>query len=475
MSSLSAVADRELGDFQTPLELAQAVCACPELSGRRFTRLLEPTCGLGHFLQAGLARPGIVEAIGIELQSAHARAARKALGARAKIINGDVFSQDLSALHWRSDGPLLVLGNPPWVTSAEIGAAGGSNLPEKRNFKGQAGLEAMTGASNFDLAEAVLLRLLQLPGSPTLALLCKLSSAQRVLDEIHRQGRGIRHASIRLIDASRWFDAAVSACLLVLDLRPGAPLAELPVFPNLTSLKPSRQIRLGAQGPVADAELYRAVSHLDGQFTGTWRQGVKHDAAAIMELRREEGVWKNGLAETVEIEEEHCPPLLKGIDLRHPERSAAPRALVLPQRHPGEDTASLEERAPKLWSYLRRHSERLDRRRSTIYTKAPRFAVFGVGPYTFSSWKIMVCGLDRAAHFSLVGPRAGRPVLCDDTCYLLPVSDEDTGRRLLAALDSPPVRQLIAALMPPGAKRPVTKRLLQRLDLAALDGAKTIP
>ena len=49
-------------------------------------------------------------------------------------------------------GPWLVLGNPPWVTNAELGLLKNSNLPIKSNFQGHKGLEALTGKANFDIS-----------------------------------------------------------------------------------------------------------------------------------------------------------------------------------------------------------------------------------------------------------------------------------------------------------------------------------
>ena len=47
---------RDLGDFQTPPELAAAVLECLGPIGRRWPRVLEPTCGQGHFIAALLAQ-----------------------------------------------------------------------------------------------------------------------------------------------------------------------------------------------------------------------------------------------------------------------------------------------------------------------------------------------------------------------------------------------------------------------------------
>ena len=64
----------------------------------------------------------------------------------------DLFDLDLKRdLRWREQGPLLVIGNPPWVTNSELGTLASPNRPPRRNIKGLRGLEARTGASNFDV------------------------------------------------------------------------------------------------------------------------------------------------------------------------------------------------------------------------------------------------------------------------------------------------------------------------------------
>ena len=71
--------------------------------------------------------------------------------------------------------------------------------------------------------------------------------------------------------------------------------------------------------------------------------------------------------------------------------------------------------------------DRLDRRASAVYRNQPRFSIFGVGPYTFCKWKVMVSGFYKSWRFVAVGPVENRPVLCDDTCYFLPCRSAGRG------------------------------------------------
>ena len=186
---------------------------------------------------------------------------------------------------------------------------------------------------------------------------------------------------------------------------------------------------------------------------------MKHDCARVLELR----AGHNGLGERVDVEPGVLFPLLKSTDL-HRDRPPS-RTILVPQTRLGEDPERLATAAPRAWAYLRRHGERLDARRSRIYRGRPRFAVFGVGAYSFTEWKVAVSGMHTPPRFRVVGPHEGRPVLFDDTCYCAPMPDEAEARRVAEILGSTPARDLLEALVFKGAKRPLTKRVLQRLTV----------
>src|SRR5271157_1390185 len=135
----------DLGDFQTPRDLVDAVLQTLGPIGARWTRILEPTCGSGSFLQALLEHEAPPrELIGIEIQESYWTTARSLAGrhpgSRVDILRANLFDLDLrTGLPWRDRGPLLVVGNPPWITSAALGKLDSGNVPSKRNLKGVAG------------------------------------------------------------------------------------------------------------------------------------------------------------------------------------------------------------------------------------------------------------------------------------------------------------------------------------------------
>jgi hypothetical protein len=504
---------RERGDFQTPLELARAALAVAaraggarltgdtRASGGRFApaTVIEPTCGDGAFLAAAAEAFPRAQVEGLDIDEAHVATARAlAPRGRVRVRVADFFRVDWERELARAKEPILVAGNPPWVTSAAVGALGGTNLPEKRNVKRLAGLDARTGKANFDVAEWMLLRLVEaLRGRDAMfAVLCKALVARRVVEH----AEGIAPGGLWRIDAARHFGAAASAVLFVfrtdrsLTLAAGKPdnarerpspsrerqraamlpsrerqraVASWPVYASLDAERPESVMRVVGGALVSDARKHARTEHLAGACDPEWRSGIKHDCARVMELSAAAGGaggWRNGLGERVRVEDDVVFPLLKGGDVA---RGAAPtRALLVPQRALDDDT--LARRAPLAARYLARHEDALAARKSSIYRGRGPHAIFGVGPYAFAPWKVAVSGLHKDCAFRLVGPHGGRPVMLDDTCYFLPFAAEADARAAHRALSSAAARDFVEARVFWDDKRPVSKTVLQRLDLRAL-------
>lgn len=463
---------RDLGDYQTPVELTRTVTE-RLFDARNYSRVLEPTCGLGRFLEAVAQQDCVARAIGLELQPDYVAAARASLAnqERISVVQSDIFEADFSeVLDWKGNtGPLLVVGNPPWITNAEVGRLDGRNRPTRTNAAKRRGIEALTGASNFDLAEAVWLKLIDalVDQEPTVALLCKRSTARRVFEHVRSGGVPIATANLFNIDSERWFGISAAACLFVLELAESGTRADsIDVFSTLVDTEPSSTIGLTDAGWVSDWHTYNAVKSVEGSCEMTWRQGVKHDAAKVMELTERDGRLFNGFGDCVDVEREYLYPLAKCSDLHH--GRGATRSVIVTQKHLKADTSAIEDIAPKLWSYLTAHRAHLDRRKSRIYSNAPRFAMFGVGGYTFAPYKVAVSGLHKIPRFQLLKPSAGRPVVVDDTSYFLPFDSLDEAESVLERLNSDHCIAFLGACTFDDAKRPITKRLLQRVQLDKL-------
>ena len=151
---------REFGDYQTPVDFAEKVCIyLKDYRHIKPTAIVEPTCGVGSFLKSSLLFEAN-EYYGIEINPKYCDTCKKQINDdRVKIINSDFFAFSSKTLI-RDEGQILVIGNPPWVTNSTLSALGSDNLPIKANFKGLKGIDAITGASNFDICEYIILKLI---------------------------------------------------------------------------------------------------------------------------------------------------------------------------------------------------------------------------------------------------------------------------------------------------------------------------
>lgn len=451
------MASDEWGDFQTPIALARQVVQL--FDSERWGRVLEPTCGTGSFLEASLLLGSEIERKGLEIQACHVE---KASACGFDVAQADIFSTNLATdVAWKTGGPLLIIGNPPWVTSAQLGTLGSDNLPKKTNLKKLAGLDAMTGASNFDIAECILLKLMtELQHErPTLAFLVKTQVARNLLSYAEQFRLPYSRYEIRLIDSKAWFGASVDACLFIARHQEQADY-ECDIFDGVLSTVPERSMAVVGGRPVSDLAKYRSACVVDGISPLVWRSGIKHDAARIMEIDME-------TCRELQLEDDHVYPLLKCSDV-YRGRLQPTKCVLVPQTMLGEDTTPLRRTAPRLWTYLEDHAEVLDNRKSNIYLTQPRFSVFGIGSYTFAPYKIVISGLHKTARFAPLGPHNGKPVLVDDASYLVGFSNAQDAAMCQAMLTSRLANELLQSLVFWDSKRPITKKLLQRINLSAI-------
>ncbi|HOE10948.1 MAG TPA: N-6 DNA methylase [bacterium] len=463
------------GDFQTPLELAHEVCRLLKHIGIKPRSFVEPACGTGNFLLAAADAFPHARGIGLEINSeyvslANSRTAATNLQNRIEIHEGNFFTEDWERRIRNLPAPVLILGNPPWVTNSQQGQIGTVNLPKKSNFPGLAGLEALTGKSNFDISEWMLLRLLEAAQgtNATVAMLCKTAVARKVLLYAAKRSLSIGRPRIYRIDAQRHFGAVVDAGLFFFETGTRSQSVDCGVFSSLTETQSAQSIGIRDGFAIADLEAYNRSKHMIGKSPIPWRSGIKHDCAKILELQKENGIYRNGLNETVELEETFLYPLLKGADLANGRTGEIRRWLLVPQCQVGEDTRHIESIAPLTWNYLQQRREYFDERRSSIYRNQSPFAIFGVGPYSFAPWKVAVSALYKNRLFQAVGPHFDRPVMLDDTCYFYPCRHEQEARDLAAILNSPEATDYFQAFIFPEAKRPITATLLNHLDLGKL-------
>ncbi len=463
----------EFGDWQTPLDLAQQVCERLARMGVDPDVIVEPTCGLGAFVVAAAGTFSNAKHIhGFEINPAYVDHLSGQLQhvphhERITLAVDDFFAKDWKAVLHKLTGELLVIGNPPWVTSAGLGAIGGHNLPGKSNFQSHSGFDAMTGKANFDISEHMMMEMLRWfrGRKGTLAMLCKTAVARKVLAHAQRQRAQVAEASIMLVDTKKHFNAAVDSCLLVMRFAVSIDRPDLTymVYPDLDTLE---GYRVGHRAGllVRNTETFDRSTHFLGRSPQKWRSGIKHDASAIMEFARKDGQLFNGAGEAVDLEPDYLYPLMKGSDVANGERVWRERFVLVTQRAIGEPTEAIRHQAPRTWAYLESKRSELDARSSRIYQNAPLFAIFGVGDYSFRPWRIAICGLYKSLRFRLVGPMDSKPVMFDDTVYFVAFDSEAEARRVHALITSPAATELLDSLIFWDEKRPIKTSVLNLLD-----------
>jgi hypothetical protein len=466
----------EFGDFQTPQELADLVCKKLVGLGISPRVVIEPTCGLGAFVEAAVhSFPNADRIIGVEVNKSYFaqlnKNIKKSIGSFRQIDLrlGDFFAFEWDKLLSKVDDPVLVLGNFPWVTSAGQGAIKGKNLPAKSNFQNHNGLDAITGKANFDISEWMLIRVVEWlrTRNGCLAMLCKKSVARKLLLHISKQGYALSQSAIYGIDAKKYFGASVDACLLYCQFNTESQNYDCEVYPDLNSEDFKKM------GPregllIRDLDAFEQTRYLFKSGSLKWRSGVKHDCSEVMEFKRVGGILMNGLNEVVDVEEDYLYPLLKGSAIANAMVSSTNRYVLITQKFVGESTDEIKRNAPKTWAYLESHTKFFDKRKSQIYVNNPRFSIFGVGDYTFKPWKVSICGLYKSLNFNVIGPLNGKSVIFDDTVYFLGFDSELEANEMISYLNSQSVQNFLSSLIFWDEKRPVKTSILNNLKYVNL-------
>jgi len=476
-------AKREYGDFQTPLELAQQVCQQLCQLNIHPNIIIEPTCGIGNFIYAATSFfPQAHKIIGMDINEQYLQKIQDdkyfVKDHRIELLHKNFFEVDWQTYINQLDGEILVLGNLPWVTNSQQGDIGSDNLPKKQNFQKLHGLDAITGKSNFDISEWMLIQLVRYlhHRNSNLAMLCKTSVSRKILNYLYSHHLHLEYCATYAIDAQKLFGAAVDACLLLCKFNPDSKNYYCDVFDGFGQQK-IKSIGYKNNILVRDINSFEKLSGLYNvnnvntkiNTKPKWRSGIKHDCSNIMELHRVGDLWMNGLGESVDIEETYLFPLMKGSDIAQNRIQSTNRYVIVPQKFVGESTALIKDLAPKTWAYLEAHASYFNNRKSKIYKKHPSFSIFGVGDYTFTNWKIAICGLYKKLEFRLVSSFANKPIVFDDTVYFLGFNNAELAHKYFELLTSEQVTSFYSSQIFWDEKRPIKASILNSLNLAALE------
>lgn len=364
---------------------------------------------------------------------------------------------------------ILIIGNPPWVTNSMLGSLNSTNLPRKNNFKKHSGLDAMTGKGNFDIAEFITMSLIDtfqnINGN--LLLLVKNSVVKNIVFDQKKRNFKIGTIQKHSIDCKKEFNVSVEASLFYCKLN-SAPEFNCKEFNFYDNKKCIQNFGWLENKFVSNIDTYNNTKEIDGESPFVWRQGLKHDCSNIMELDKVNGHYVNGLNEEIKLESDLVYGILKSSDLKNTVINQTRKYTIVTQKKVGQDTKYIKSEFPKTYGYLIDHLSNFDARKSSIYNNKPSFSIFGIGDYSFKPYKVAISGLYKTFHFTLVLPQNDKPVMLDDTCYLIGFDKIEFAIYSLILLNSRTSMQFLKSITFADAKRTFTKDVLMRIDLLKL-------
>lgn len=448
---------KEFGDYQTPIDFCNKVCSYldEQCLVKDVDAIIEPTCGLGNFIVSA-ADTFDLPAWGIDINKEYIQTAKKRLPL-GTFIQDNIFNVSISDICKHRN--VLVIGNPPWATNSELDY----NLPQKLNFKELKGIEALTGTSNFDICEYVILQMLHAfkETESVICMLCKTSVARNVIMEIERNSISCNKVEMLNFNSHKVFGVSAAACILIIQLTSDKHVDN--VTCRVKDFDPLKILDTLVINNHHLTSLTKNVQDFEGTCQMTWRSGVKHDCGKVMELELIDGNYVNKYREVVDVEDDLVFPLVKSSLFKSPIIREYKKYVIVTQQKAKQDTGYIEQKYPHLWSYLSSHSDDFSKRKSVIYKKSGSFSMFGVGDYSFAPYKVGVSGFYKKPLFSLL--TSDKPVMTDDTSYFLSFDNYDDAYTIMLLLNSQPVQEYLTSIAFLDSKRPYTVKLLSRVDL----------
>jgi predicted 3-demethylubiquinone-9 3-methyltransferase (glyoxalase superfamily) len=472
----------EYGDFQTNVDLANKMTLHLVSKNISPEVVVEPTCGKGNFIVASLRNfKAIKNVFGIEIYKPYVWETKfniinfflenpESNKPEIAIVHCNVFDFEFKQIAKKySTKDILIIGNPPWVTNSKLGSLSSSNLPKKTNFKNHSGLDAMTGKGNFDIAEYITMTMIKtfqkMKGH--LLLLVKNSVIKNIVFDQNKNHYEIASIEKQCIDSKKEFNVSVEASLFYSKLN-SVPEFDCKEFNFYDDKNSYRHFGWLNDKFVSNIDTYLHTKDIDGESPFIWRQGLKHDCSAIMELDKVNDHYVNGLNEEVKLEDGLVYGILKSSDLKNTVINQTRKFTIVTQKKVGQETKHIQSGYPQTYQYLTTHQKYFDARKSSIYNNKPSFSIFGIGDYSFKSYKVAISGLYKTFHFTLILPQQNKPVMLDDTCYFIGFDKIEFAMYALILLNSGTTMQFLQSVTFADAKRTFTKDVLMRIDLLQL-------
>lgn len=462
---------KEFGDYQTPEFFTDKICSyLSSMINKNDFVILEPNFGKGNFIRSSLKYfSNIKKIFGIEINKNYYNYAVNNIDNTSNVpcylFNDDFFKFDFNKIKTKlnSTDELLLIGNPPWVTNSSLSEINSKNIPKKSNFKKNKGFDAITGKSNFDITEYIILTLLNefKHYNMTLAMLCKNTVVKNIVKDIQDLKINISEIKAFEIDTQEIFKVSCDAVLLY--MQTGSSNTKVCDVYNFNTLERKKTFGWYNNKFVSDMNKYCLTYSFDGNCQLEWRQGIKHDCSKIFELVKSgDNKYVNGQNDILNIENHYVYPLFKSSDLKKYVIDKNRKSVIITQKKINQETHTIQFEAPKIWKYLCQNENLINKRKSSIYKKAPKFSMFGIGDYSFSRYKVAISGFYKEPRFSLIVTE--KPAMLDDTCYFLSFENLKDAQICTVLLNSNPVQNFLKSIVFTDSKRPYTKDILKRID-----------
>lgn len=471
----------EYGDFQTNITLALNVVSNITESDITPDVIIEPTCGVGNFIIASLEKFEKLKYIyAVEINEDYIWQTKFNIldffinnpnkrPPQISITHQSVFDYDFDSIatkHYSNN--ILILGNPPWVTNSKLGALKSSNLPDKSNFKKHSGLDAITGKSNFDIAEYITIMMLNTFKNCNgyMTVLIKSSVIKNIVSDQVKNKYKISNIAKYIIDSKKEFNASVDSALFFCKLNANSEFVCKEY--NFYTKEYYKTFGWIEDKIVSNLDEYISTSEIDGKCPFVWRQGVKHDCSSVMELYKEEGYYINKLGEKTVLEDGLIYALVKSSDLKGTIIRDSRLHTIITQYKVGQETTYIKTKYPKTYSYLSKNQNHFKERKSSIYKNKPDYSIFGIGDYSFKPYKVAISGLYKTFHFTLVLPINNKPLMLDDTCYFIGFDNLNHAAYTLILLNLETTAAFLKSITFPDSKRTFTKDILMRINIEGI-------
>ncbi len=189
----------------------------------------------------------------------------------------------------------------------------------------------------------------------------------------------------------------------------------------------------------------------NGVYWVELERGALKDAERVLVTNVTRGARKKVAQVRAEVEAARLFPLLRGRDVGRWRAEPSIHVVMAqdPQTRRGLSEEIMARDAPATGAYLARFREMLAARPAFLRyfrpDRDPFWSMFNVGPYTLAPHKVV--WREQAAGFTaaVAGTARGRPVVPDHKLMLVQAASDGEAHYLCAALNSAPVRLVVAA------------------------------